>query len=325
MNRWLAVAVVVALVTAVHAEDQKLDAFRAAQLAERKKLGLDKDQKALFAKYPTPEVTFAAAAGGGASGKVVLCPDETKTVTLTGKLAPGSFVSIGSDDVEILKQAQTAKGWEATVHAKKTATPGAVDVSVLAPVSLAQQSVEALVIGCEHTWYVEVQGGDTLVVKTKFQAERDTTVTGEWKRGGKVVGSATFKAWANHGTLRLDQEQPQADMMGQVNAMQEMMASPEMKAIDARMNAAMKKLDGCSKLPPEKMGPCFAGPQKEMEAINKDREALMAKNEVKNSPAVGCRRLDLTAKDGKLSGEAEQCSGKRLQERVPVTGRYTAP
>jgi hypothetical protein len=327
MNRWLAaaIAVVVAVPLAVVAGDPKLDAFRSAALAERKKLGLDKDQKALFAKYPTPEVTFAAAGGGGAVGEVVLCPDETKVITLAGKLPTGAFVSVRSDAVEIVKQAQTPKGWEATVHAAKTATPSRVDVEVLSPVSLATAYVNGLVIGCDHTWTFDVAGGDTLVVKTRYQKEREVRAPGEWKRAAKVLGSVPYRVSAEMGNLSLDQDQTQDDAMAQMNALTAMMQSPEMKAIDARMNASMKKLDGCGKLPPEKMAACFAGPQKELEAINKDRDALVARAEVKASPAFGCRRINVTVKDGVAKGEAEGCAGKRSQERVPVTGRYTSP
>lgn len=318
----LTLVVLTAMPAAADAWNQRLDAYRQAAFAERKKLGLDRDAKALFKKYPTPEVTFGE--GGGAGVTVVLCPGETKDVTVSGKLLPGSLVGVRSDAVEIVKEALTPKGWQATVRVKKDALPGPVGLEVVAPVSLASSGANGLYVGCEHTWTLEV-GGDTLVVKTRFQREEEVQVPGEWKRGGKVLGTMQYRVSPRTGSLRLDQVQTQDDAMAQMKAMQEMVQSPEMKSIDTRSQASMKKLEGCGKLPPEKMAACFAGPQKELDQLAKERDALMAKAEQKAGPAFGCRRLDVTAKAGTLSGEAEGCSGKRTDERLPVTGRYTAP
>ncbi|MEW5737865.1 MAG: hypothetical protein AB1938_03005 [Myxococcota bacterium] len=322
MNRWLtlSLSVLVALPALADAWSKKLSDFHSAAYAERKKLGLDKDQKALYAKYPTPEVQFL---GATSAEGIVICPDETKAVTLAGKIAPGSLVGIRGDDLEVVKEAITAKGWEATVHAKKTATPHQVDVTVVAPVSAASQT-RRLVIGCNHTWTFVV-GEDTLVVKTKFGATDTTKATGEWKRAGKLLGTVPWTVWASTGNLRLEQDVTPEDQMAQAKAMQDLFKSAEMKALEDRTNAVSKKMGECGKLPPAKMGPCFEGPKKEMDAIAKEREALQAKAEIKGSPAFGCRRIDVEVKDGKLSGEAEACAGKRSQERMQVTGSYTSP
>lgn len=321
MKRALAVVVLLSLPAVADDWSKKVDAFRQKALAERKKLGLDRDAKALAAKYPTPEVTF----GDGSPGAVVvLCPGETKTVTVGGKLQPGSFVGIRSDAVEVLKESMTAKGWEASVRAKKDALPGGIGIEVLAPVSTAMGGVHGLFIGCTHTWTFEV-GGDTLVLKTHFERDTNAEATGEWKRGGKTVGAGKFRVSVGTDSISLDQDQSPEDAMRQMQAMQDVIESSGMKAIDARNEVAMKKIEACGKLPPEKMAPCFAGPQKELEQIAKERDALLGKAEVKASPAFGCRHLDVTAKGGKLDGDAQGCSGKRSQERVPVTGHYTAP
>lgn len=326
MNRWpvaLLLALTCASSAAAQAWNKKLNDFRTAAYAERKKLGLDRDAKALFAKYPTPEVTFSVV-GTGSAGAGVLCPGETLTLKVDGALQPGTLVVVQSDDVEVVKESFTPKGWEATVRASKTATPATVDVQLVAPVSLAVKSVQALVLGCEHTWTVEANG-DTLVLKTKFAKDSYVTATGEWRRGGKALGPATYRVTSATGSLSLYQEQSAADQQTQMKVFQQMMTSPEMKAVEARTQAASKKLDACGKLPPEKMGPCFAGPQKELEAVNKDREALMAKAELAAAPAHGCRQLNLVLKGGAITGDAEACAGKRPQERVTVSGRYTAP
>lgn len=317
----LAVVVSFALPALADGWSKKADAFRERALAERKKLGLDRDAKALAAKYPTPEVTFGE---GGAKAVVVLCPGgEAKSITVSGKLQAGSLVGIRSEDVEIVKEAMTPKGWQASVRAKKDAIPGAVSIDVIAPVSTAMGGTNGLYIGCDHTWNFEV-AGDTLVVKTHFERDTEVKTSGEWKRGGKTLGTVQLRVSVGTNTLSVNADATPEEGMKQVDALQEMMQSPEMKSIDTRNQAAMVKLQACSKLPPDKMAPCFAAPQKEMEQLAKERDALMAKAEMKSGPAFGCRRLDVDAKGGKLEGEAQGCAGKRSQDRLPVTGRYTA-
>lgn len=302
--------------------DEKVIAFRKRALAERKKLGLDRDEKALAAKYPTPEVTFGE---GGADARVVLCPGgEPKSVTVSGKLQAGSLVVIRSDDVEILREQMTPNGWQATVRARKEALPGSVGIDVIAPVSAAMSRTNGLFIGCDHTWTFEV-AGDTLVVKTHFERDSEVKASGEWKRGGKPLGTVPLRVSIGANTLVLEQEQSEEDVQKQLEALDAVLKSPEMKSIDTRSEAAMKKMEACSKLPPDKMAPCFAAPRKELEELAKERDALLAKAEMKSGPAFGCRRLDVVAKGGKLEGEAQGCAGKRRQERLPVTGRYTAP
>jgi hypothetical protein len=207
---------------------------------------------------------------------------------------------------------------------KKDALPGPVGVQVVAPVSLATSGVNGLFIGCEHTWTLEV-GGDTLVVKTRFQREEEVQAPGEWKRGGKLLGTVQYRVSPRTGSLRLDQVQTQDDATAATKAMQELMRSPEMKAINARRQATLKKLNGCNELPAAQKPACLSESQNELDQLQKERDALRAKAEMKMGPAVGCVRLDVSAKDGTLSGEAEGCSGRRADERLPVTGRYTAP
>lgn len=118
-------------------------------------------------------------------------------------------------------------------------------------------------------------------------------------------------------------------MQASAGGFQEVMASKAWADLDARTQVQMKALEGCGKLPPEKMGPCFAAPQKEMETITKERDGLIAAAEKKGAPAFGCRQLRVNVVDGgapgTVEGDAEECAGKRRQERVDVTGRFTAP
>ena len=318
MNRWLAaLAAVPALVLAVEAPSwsARRDAFERTAREERKKLGLDKDQDELYARYPTPEVRF-----GGA----VLCPGQTGTVRLEGKLPPGSLVLPRSASVEVVKEKRTGTGWEGTLRAVPGAAPQEIGLEAITPVSGAQVSVGGLVIGCKHTFTLEA-GGDTLVLHTEFGAEQTVRTAGEWKRGGQLLGTTAYRVTRHAGSINLDQDATVEDQQAQLSGFQEVMGSKAWKDLDARTQAAMKQLEPCGKLAPEKMVACFAGPQKEMEAIGKEREVLVAQAEKKGGPAFGCRTLFLRVDGGAVEGDAQACAGKRNADRVAVKGSYTAP
>lgn len=326
MNRLLLVVVFVS--TSALAEDwnKKTSDYYSKQLQERKKLGLDKDTKKLKAEYPTPEMKFVGAGGGGAAAAcVLLCPGKTATVKLEGKLPPKSLVVPESDDVEVVTEALTPKGWEATVKAKPLAAPRKVEIAAMAAVSAIRTSTSGLEIGCKYTIVLDVKDGDSVTLKPEFACGGgEVTVPGEWKRGEKVLGTMSYQVRRDYSGLMISLA-TQEEQMKQTQAMMAVMSSAEMKEINKRADAVMKKMNECGKVPPAQMGACFKGPQAELEAINKDREALAAAAEKKASMAFGCGRFDVRLKDGKIEGDAEMCSGRRLQERVPVTGRYTAP
>jgi hypothetical protein len=303
--------------------DKRMDEFRKAALAERKKLGLDKDAAKLKAAYPTPEVQFK---GPGAQSCAVVCPGKTATVLLEGKLPLKSGVFVHSLDIEVVKEEVSAKGWEATLKAKPLAPPSRVSVDVLAPVSLAGQYVQGLTIGCGYTWVMDVEAGPTLTVKTDWSGcAENPSATGEWSLKGKALGTVKLRVVRGEGSdVSFEREQSPEEQTAQLNAMQAMMTSPEYKALDARQAALSKELEACGKLPPAKMGECFKKPGQAIEAMSKERAALLEKGQRSAAPAFGCDEVRVTAKDGALDGDAKGCVGKKNDERVKVTGRYTA-
>ena len=107
-----------------------------------------------------------------------------------------------------------------------------------------------------------------------------------------------------------------------VQAMTGLMDSPKMKAIDVRFQAAMKKLEACAKLAPEKMMACMTPVQAENEKIGAERTALMAEAEIAGSPQFGCMTLT-----GSFSGDSEgsNCSGHRNGDRLPMKWSWTSP
>jgi len=301
----------------VPAWQAKLDAFEKTGAAERKKLGLDRNPDALRARYPTPEVTFGE--------RTRVCPGATGDVKLGGKVQEGSLVVARSADAEIVSGARTRDGsWAGKIRISPQAAPGLVPVVVVAPVSTIESQGSPVLVGCRYTLTLDV-GGDALVVKGDLDFDENWVMNGEWRRGGKVLGKADYQAQHGEGSLSLSQVQSPEEMQQQMGGFTGMMESKAWKDLDARTNVEMKKLEACGKLPPEKLGPCFAGPQKELEKLNTERQALVAKAELEGAPAFGCRSLRLSLRAGKLEGAAEQCAGKRPNDRVELTGKYTAP
>ncbi len=300
--------------------------FYAKSSAERKQLGLD--AKALKTKYPTPEVTFSgigSGGGGAAASCVALCPGKTGKFEVKGKLPPGSLVVVESNDVEVIEEKQTASGWEATVKARPDAPPELLRVSAISAVSAIQASVRGLEIGCEYTFTFEV-AGDTMILKISFPCgKEETTASGEWRRGGKVLGTYTYQVRRGNHSLSLNRQATQEEAMAQSQGMMAMMQSKEWKALDARFNAVMAKMTACSKGTQSQMGPCMQALQPEMDSIAKERQALTLDSEKKSSLAFGCAELDVQASGGQLKGQARQCAGRANDERVPVTGHYTSP
>lgn len=299
--------------------------FYAKASAERKQLGLD--SSAVRAKYPTPEVTFSGAgSGGGASARcVALCPGKTGKFELKGKLPQGSLVVVQSNDVEVVEEKQTAGGWEATVKAKPDAPPELLGVAAISAVSGIQVRVPGLEIGCEHTFTFEV-AGDTMVMKVTFPCgKEETTASGEWRRGAKVLGTYQYQARRGEHSLSLSRKVTQEEAMAQGQGMVNVMQSKEWKDLDTRFNAVMGKMNGCTKGPQSQMAACMNALQPEIQSINTQRQAMMLENEKKGSLGFGCGTLEVQANAGILKGQATQCSGRANEERVPVTGRYTSP
>ncbi len=325
MNRLVVLLVLAA--PAVGSDWQKRQSeFYSKASAERKQLGLD--SKAVKEKYPTPEVTFSGSAsstGGGAGRCLALCPGKTGRLEVKGKLPQGSLVVVESNDVEIVEEKQTPGGWEATVKAAADAPPELIRMAVISAVSAIRVELPGLEIGCEHTLTFEV-AGDTMVMKVTFPCgQRETTATGEWRRGSKALGTYTYQVARAEHALTLTRRASQEEAMAQGQGMMDLMASKEWKDADARFNAAMTKVNACTKGPQAQMAACMNAVQPEIESINKQRQAMLLENEKKGALAFGCGELRVEARAGALKGQATQCAGHGKDELVPVTGRYSSP
>lgn len=299
--------------TFAQSADQKLNAFAEQVRAERKKLGLDKKGE----RFPTPEVKFQGATGSDGAG--VVCPEGGLVVNLQG-VPPKSLVLPRTDDLQVSQERWTGTTWTGTLTARKGAPPQAFALDVVLGTTGQHITAARFLLGCRYTLTFEVEG-TTLTVKADAR-ELNQQVKGEWKKGTKVLGQRPFTLSIHERNLALRAELEEADQLRMVKAMETMMSSPRMKALDTRMNALMKKMEACTKLAPEKMGVCIEATQGENEKIAAERNVLQAEADKAAAPLVGCTTLEATL-DGK--GEATGCAGSRSEERLPMKWSWTSP
>lgn len=275
--------------------------FRQKQAAERKRLGLDEEKAAKA--YPTPEVFFGASWA---------CPGETSTVLLQGKLQPGTLVGTPSQSVEIVKEELTPRGWQATVKVKP-GTKDRVTLQVIAPVSGITNTID-LPIGCPHVWVLELQSGDRLQLQV---VEGEGRAPGEWSRGGKPVESRTFSL-STDGKLFTLSEQETAEDRERVKRAQEAVNSND---VAARQQELTQKMQACSTLPMQQMGPCIQQYSGELQKVMAATQSAAAQSQAAMAPRAGCRNLSGTIAGTKLTGNGNTCANtKGTYEQVPFTG-----
>lgn len=323
MNRKLFALCVVASssVLAETAWEKKLNEFRSQAAAQRQKLGLKSD-----AKYPTPELDFAVAPGDASNGTVVVCPGQKVEVKLKTNLPTGSLFVVTTDDVTISNEKLDKGLWTATLTAKASTLPRPFEVTGVQPGSGRQASLGRFLLGCKHTLVVEA-GLEKLTVKLDFVNGRTSTeAPGEWSKGGKPVGTWQYQVSLGESGADLTRLATAEEGQAQLTASMASLESPERKALNTRLEKATKKMEPCGKLPPAKMGPCFAAVQPELDAINVEMKKLNDQADLAAAPKVGCSSLSLTfSPAGAVEGDAQRCPGKKSDERVPVKGTLTTP
>lgn len=298
--------------------EKKLTDFRSQAAAQRQKLGLKNEAQG------TPELAFVTEPGG-ASGMVVLCPGQKVDVKLKTNLPAGSLFVATTDDVTISNDKLVGGVWSATLNAKPVALPRPFDIRGVHATSGREASLGRFLLGCKHTLVVDTDGA-RLTVKLDFTSGKTSIeAPGEWSKGGKALGSFTYGVSLGEANVRLDRRASQEESEAQVKAVTASMESPKRKALDARLQAATKKMEPCGKLKPEKMGPCFEAIQPELNAINAEMAKLNDEANVASAPKVGCSELSLDFTATGLEGDAQRCPGKKGEERVLAKGSITTP
>ena len=304
-------------------ENQRaLESFRKQALEQRKAQGLNKDRKALYAKYPTPQVKLAPGPGGDV---LELPVGAEATLVATGKYVANSFASLDCPGVEAVSQQITESRLELRARALSHALPGVCELQVLSPVSLARETVPAVrVMG---SLQLELETANGLKARVRMASQRGSnTLTGgsEWtSREGKPLGTQPVRAEPSEGGFLVQLVRPQPPQQ-QASAQAPGTATPgadpqeaqkELKAIQE------KRQQECMKLPQEQKGPCLQKYTPQMKAAaEKVRVANTSAQQKAAGGAVGCNSMKLKVADGKVSGRGTGCG---TPGEVNVTGTVT--
>lgn len=301
---------------------QRLAAARQQALQARTKLGLEKNEAKLYGAYPTPEITFDS----NPETRLGLCPGKTAVVQLPGKFAAGSQVFVHSDDIKVLKEKLTPSGWEATVQAAANAPPQRVLVSVAAPVSFAQRTDHLFDVACGYHWKVSLSDGTTLAFATDLKpASPRQVVTVEWARAGKKAAvPMDVDALEDHG-VELRRQVSEDEQTATTDALQKVLDSDAMKALNARSEKTGAAMEACGKKPIEQLGKCLEAPQKELMAIGEEQGKLLADARKALVPKAGCDEVVLVPAAGTLTGDATHCVDHPEDERLQLKGTYSSP
>lgn len=312
-----AVLLMAASAMAESAWEKKLSDFRSSAREQRQKLGLKNESSG------TPELAFVTEPA--ANGLVVLCPGQKVEVKLKTNLPAGSLFLATSDDVVISNDKLVSGVWTATLSAKPVALPRPFDIRGVHATSGREGSLGRFLLGCRHTLVIDTDGA-RLTVKLDFTTGRSSIeAPGEWSRGGKSSGSSTYLVSLGSESISLERRASPDEGEAQMKTMMASLESPERKALDVRLQAAMKRMDPCGKLKPEKMGSCLAAIQPEINAINAELAKLNDAANVASAPKFGCSRLSLDFTATGLEGDASTCPARKTEERVPAKGTITTP
>jgi len=289
----VAVAAVAAVRAGSPAWEQRLEAYRSEQWKVRSQS--KESAEILDQKYGTPEVTFAEPR--------CAAPGETATVTLPGKLAPGSLVVVESDAVKVASEKLGAKGWEAKVAVPADSPPGPIHATVVAPVTTRQVAGPLLSVCGKYELALALEGGLALRVAPSGDAHVAT-----WTRPPATTslrqGPAKVEAHG-HGSLSVELAEDPAAMQARAQAV---MGGEEMAILQESQTACDPKG------PIEKFLACMQGYQKKAEAARQKRLDRAAKE------VPPCGRGNLELAGGKVTGWFKRCD-EDLPE-VAVTGTY---
>ena len=300
MSRIVLIAALAIFATATYKE--RRNQLQAEAEAQRKKLGLD-DQK-LYARYPTPEITFE-----GEPTK--LSCGETGTLRLAAKVPAGTAFLLNDDDVQVVEQKTTADGWQAKVKVAAAAAPRDVNVHAIAPVSGAEQSMRIATVGGKYQLDLRFEDGWT----ARFA---DGSLS--WKKGGEARTTQAELAPQGSGLgLRWARSQEEID------AQQKAVAKLQGAGGQEEMQRAMQRIQTCMAKPEAERVPCIQSVQKQNDAdiaaMNKKVQKAQDEAEaLRPTAAWACSDLRLEASAGALTGVAT-CAPK--DHKMKVTGTLT--
>lgn len=168
--------------------------WRAAQQAE----GLDASRgaKALYAKYPTPEITLCK--------PVVIAPGASAPIDVTGKFPPKTTFLVDHDQVTLTPGAGSATRFAATAAVAADASPAFARLFAYAPVSGAWSRCGVVMIGAAPAFTLTASNGWTIALTPEgkaWTASADSASMGYRAEYFKPGTSAPFEKMTGSLTL----------------------------------------------------------------------------------------------------------------------------
>jgi len=299
-----------------------LEAFRKKALQQRKAQGLDKNEAALYAKYPSPEVKMVGAGGGAATPEV---PAGTEaTLTATGRFLGDSFAHLDCTGVEVLSQKITGNTLELRVRVAPTTLPGLCELRLFSPVSLAYQELPGFHITGTHQWELATANGLKVLMRTSSQKDSiQLTGSSAWSsRDGKALGTRQINVERTEEGAIVNVQRSPEEMKTAGKAWDSAARSSDKAAAQKEVKALQQKMKSeCMTLPPDKMTPCIQKYSEQMQAASeKMRSVATATQQTADAGVVGCQTMRLKVTAGKVSGQGTRCGAPG---DVNVTGTVT--
>ncbi|KFE66463.1 hypothetical protein [Hyalangium minutum] len=329
-------------------QQSRLKSFQDKAQKERQAQKLDR--KALFAKYPTPEIALVTAGGGGspdeppkskgkgggaaggsapggspggAAGFVAVGTEAT--LSATGRFLPGSLSTVECQGVEVISEKITESNAEVRVKVTTAAPAGPCDLRIISPVSLASARRVAFRVIGNYNWELSLANGWKARMKTAAKPDTDLiSGTSDWfDKGGKSLGSREVKVERTFDGYQVTVQRTAEEQAASDQAMNE--SGKAFKSQDNQQAAAAiqaKMQAECMKLPPAQMGGCIQKYTAEMTALSQRVQTQSQAGEKKAiASAVGCQALQLAVNEGKVTGRGTNCGAPG---EVNVTGTVTA-
>ncbi len=286
---------------------EKENAFRQANQAEMKKLGLT--PAAAKARYPTPEISLVS---GGC-----LLPGGAGEVVVKGKFVPGTKFIFQNDSLEVVKESLAGGEYRATLRAAAGIGPQTAALMAISPVSgITTRHDRAAVVGGRYEWTMEAANGWKIVARSAGEkacgapgpADDPYEVLfyrkGEANPFEKRAATLYSSIWekTNH-RFRIDQQDPELAAPGE-----------EMKVLAQKMSDP--------KITP-------AQRDEVMKQFQKAQERMMAEAKKMTDPAYrqqlearkqqfGCETIELAAAGGTFTGRM-RCA-QAVGTQIALTG-----
>ena len=255
---------------------------RAAQ--EREGFGRG-SEKAMYAKYPTPELTLCK--------PIVIAPGASAPVTLSGKFSDKTAFLVANDQVEIEEGTVAAGKYTTKATASADAAAGFAPIYAIAPVSGAYNSCPAVFIGPISSYELTGDNGWTVKLTPQgkaFEVTRENAKLTYVVSFSKEGEANPFKKMTGRLELRFDQETGK-----EISVPLEALATDG--SSDAEYAALQKKMSDPSfaKLPPKEMQRILDRYSLLSEAKMKEMSAPdYAQKAGKEHDDFGCQSLYLT-------------------------------